>query len=544
MLSNRDTNTIFSMISKPNVPMSTFTQRFRSTMTMDENYIVPIRTIEIIPGDTLDLDVASFSRLMTLKTPFMDNVYMDIMAFFCPYRILWKNFKKMMGEQNTPDEDINVSVPTVRIPEVTSGTSAADNETLALIDYLGANPYATNYELSSLYFRAYNKIYNEWFRDENLIDSVVDEYESDSSDIANYKLLKRGKRKDYFTSALPYPQKNNVAVSLPLGTQAPIVGGNELTELGNPLLLGAGPSSNTNWQNLVLKPSTGDVHFAELLSGESVKNAPIIQSNLVADLSDATASTIMALRQAIALQVFYERCNVSGTRYTEMIEGFFGISNPDARLQRPEFLGGRTLNLNMNAVPQTSATSSVSSDKISPQGNLAAYATIGEGSQRLFKKSFTEYGCVMIFANIRADLTYQQGVPRFFDMKSRLDFYNPTFAHLSEQVVKQSEIYATGNPSNDDKVFGYQERDAQYRFMQNTIAGKLRSQDPQSLDYWHLAQEFDSNVALNADFINENVPIQRVVAVTNEPHFLCDFQFTTVFTRALPLYGTPMTFGL
>ena len=543
MLSNRDTNTIFSMISKPNVPMSSFTQRFRSTMTMDENYIVPIRTIEIVPGDTLDLDVANFSRLMTLKTPFMDNVYMDIMAFFCPYRILWKNFKKMMGEQNTPDEDINVSVPTVRIPAISAGTSAADDETLALIDYLGANPYATNYELSSLYFRAYNKIYNEWFKDENLIDSVVDEYDSDSSDITNYKLLKRGKRKDYFTSALPYPQKNNVAVSLPLGTQAPILAGTKMNELGNNLQLGTQGSTN-GWFNIVQHPMTTSVHLADLISGESVHENTIISSNLYADLSQATSATIMALRQAIALQVFYERCNISGTRYTEMIEGFFGISNPDARLQRPEFLGGKTLNLNMNTVPQTSATSSVSSDKISPQGNLAAYATIGEGSQRLFKKSFTEYGCVMIFANIRADLTYQQGVPRFFDMKSRLDFYNPTFAHLSEQVVNQSEIYATGNDSNDKKVFGYQERDAQYRYMQNTIAGKLRSQDPQSLDYWHLAQEFDENVALNADFINENVPIDRVVAVQNEPHFLCDFQFTTVFTRPLPLYGTPLSFGL
>lgn len=543
MLSNRDTNTIFSMISKPNVPMSSFTQRFRSTMTMNENYIVPIRTIEIVPGDTLDLDVANFSRLMTLKTPFMDNVYMDVMAFFCPYRILWKNFKKMMGEQNTPDEDINVSVPTVRIPEITPGQSAADDETLALIDYLGANPYATNYELSSLYFRAYNKIYNEWFRDENLIDSVVDEYESDSSDISNYKLLKRGKRKDYFTSALPYPQKNNVTVTLPLGTQAPIVAGTELNELGNHLSFGSDGTANA-WFNLVQHPLSSSVQLADLISGESVHNNYITSSNLYADLSEATASTIMALRQAIALQVFYERCNISGTRYTEMIEGFFGISNPDARLQRPEFLGGKTLNLNMNAVPQTSATSSVSSDKISPQGNLAAYATIGEGSQRLFKKSFTEYGCVMIFANIRADLTYQQGIPRFFDMKSRLDFYNPTFAHLSEQIINQSEIYATGVDTNDKKVFGYQERDAQYRYMQNTIAGKLRSQDPQSLDYWHLAQELDENVALNADFINENVPIQRVVAVQNEPHFLCDFQFTTVFTRPLPLYGTPLTFGL
>ncbi len=544
---SKTTNHLFSMIPKADIPRSTFDTPHRHLTTMDAGYLVPIMVDEVVPGDTRDISLSSLCRMSTPLFPIMDNMYLDVMAFSVPYRILWTHFKNMMGEQKNPSDSIDYICPTITAP--TNGFGQG-----SLADYFGINPYVGGIKVNSLMFRAYNKIYNDWFRDENLIDSVP-EVVDDSDDVSNYQLLKSGKRHDYFTSCLPFPQKG-VAVDLPLGSTAPVVGNGMtlgLTNGTNNFGLRLGGTDAYTQVNLgfvgtaygtnVGKNDLGPLNGSPLASA-GVTSDPA-KSGLVADLSQADAVTINSLRQAIALQVFYEKCARGGTRYIELIREHFGVVSPDARQQRPEFLGGFTTMLNVNSVPQTSASVTTSGSE-SPQGKLSAYATFANADRHLFKKSFTEYGCIIVLARIRADLTYQQGIPRKFSRSGRLDFYYPIFAHLGEQAVLKKEIYATGT-DKDEEVFGYQERFAEMRYFPNMVTGKFRSDYPQSLDAWHLAQDlsFDGdNASLNQSFIEENVPMNRVEAVPSEPDFICDFQFRDLMKRPMPLYSTPSTLGL
>lgn len=513
------------MIPKTDVPRSTFKRPHRRLQTMETDYLVPIYFDETLPGDEFSLDLAHFCRMATPIFPIMDNIYIDFLAFSVPYRILWEHWKNMHGERKNPNDSVDYITPTVTSP--TGGFAVG-----SLADYFGMPTGVAGLTVSALPFRAYNKIYNDWFRDENLIDSVPEVY-TDSDNISNYTLLKSGKRHDYFTSCLPSPQKGP-AVELPLGSKAPIFtndGSVSSTDISSLYLYNNDgtrftPGSSRN----VVVSNDGSISINSATTSGSPFNAAKL--SLYADLSSATAATINSLRQAFQLQKLYERDNRGGTRYIEMIRSHFGVVSPDARQQRPEFLGGFTSPVSIHTVPQTSST-----DSVSPQGNLSAFGTSG-GKRHMFRKSFTEYGCIMILARIRADLTYQQGLPRKYSRSTRFDYYYPVFSHLGEQAVLNKEIYAQGTAA-DDEVFGYQERYAEYRYFPNEICGKFRSSDPQSLDSWHLAQDFASLPQLNKEFIEESVPIDRVLAVPSEPSFICDFQFDEITSRPMPLYGTP-----
>ena len=375
----------------------------------------------------------------------------------------------------------------------------------------GVNGIAFN----NLHGRAYNLCYNEWFRDENLQDSVVVDKLDGPDNISDYTLLKRGKRHDYFTSCLPWPQKGE-AVNLPLGVSAPIAADTTSTAASVGVIAGDGLSRQLQTGTPVLQ-----------MGGPGVASV-----NMYADLTDATAATINQLREAFQIQRLYERDARGGSRYTEILKSHFGVTSPDSRLQRPEYLGGGKTPVNMQPIPQTSST-----DATSPQGNLSAMGTVGVQGHG-FSKSFVEHGVIIGMACVFADLTYQQGMNRMWSRRDRWDFYWPALAHLGEQAVLNEEIYTQGTSADQD-VFGYQERYAEYRYKPSQITGKMRSNAAGSLDVWHLSQDFSSLPVLNASFIEENPPIDRVVALPSEPDLLFDWYFDMKCTRPMPTYSVP-----
>lgn len=511
---------LFSQIPRANIQRSSFDRSHTYKTAFDSNYLIPFFCDEVLPGDTFNLQANLFGRLSTPVVPVLDNLYLDTFYFFVPSRLVWDNWQRFNGEQDNPGDSTDYLVPTV----------ACDGTSGSIYDYFGI-PYlegngadeGTTIEVNSLPFRAYNLIWNEWFRDENLQDSVDVPKGDGPDDSTKFTLLKRGKRHDYFTSALPWPQKGP-GVELPLGEFAPIVTPDSSGVLSPPIV-------DSKFRTL----GTNDHYFSTPSSLYEFKSADASSNGhpLMADLSSATAATINSLRQAFQLQRLLERDARSGTRYTEVLRAHFGVISPDARLQRPEYLGGHSQRVSINPVQQTSAT-----DSTSPQGNLAAFGVVSS-SERGFKKSFVEHGYIIGLVNLRADLNYQQGLNRMWSRKTRFDFYWPVLAHLGEQAILNKEIFATGTAANDDDVFGYQERYAEYRYKPNMITGKLRSTDPQSLDVWHLAQKFDSLPQLNEEFISENVPVKRSLAVQNEPELILDCFFKLSCVRPMPVYSVP-----
>lgn len=541
--------------------------------TFDSGKLIPVFVDEVLPGDTVRMSVNYFARLATPIKPIMDNIYLDWFFFFVPNRLVWEHWQNFCFEQEDPDDSTDYVIPTVTATGNTGNTYIG-----SLWDYFGlpVNTSGNLTGISALPFRGVYLIYNEWFRDENLQKSVKIQ-KGDTNEVLNSTRAAeqpswvftsgtnivpglacppRGKRHDYFTSALPWTQKGP-GVSIGLAGTASIVdpsptdgyllhsssaqlaavsayggeasssGGRRIASGNNSIKFARYGSSDFSTVGGFAGNESGAISLTALPSSTFLANDSYV------DLDTSSIFTINSLRTAFQMQKFYERLARGGSRYTEVLRSFFGVVSPDARLQRPEFLGSFTKMVNVNPIAQTSAT-----DDTSPQGNLSAYG-VTAAKFHGFTKSFVEHGYVFGFVCARADLTYQQGINKMWLRSTVYDFYWPTFAHLGEQAIELREIYAQGSEA-DTTVFGYQERYAEYRYKPSQITGKFRSSvTGGNLDVWHLSQFFKNAPTLNEEFIVENPPIERIIAVPSEPEFLLDIGFRYTTVRPMPMFGTP-----
>lgn len=542
--------------------------------TFNSGKLIPVFVDEVLPGDTTRMSVNYFARLATPIKPIMDNIYLDWFFFFVPNRLVWEHWQNFCFEQEDPDDSTDYVIPTV------SGTGNSKNAYIgSLWDYFGlpVNTSGNLSGISALPFRGVYLIWNEWFRDENLQKSVKIQkgdnnevlnsarsseqpswvFSSGTTIVAGLACPPRGKRHDYFTSALPWTQKGpGVSVGLagtasivdPSPTQGYLLWSDK-NQLAAVSAYGGDASSSggrrvasgTNSISFNRYGSSSDYSCVGGFAGNASEDTTVIAkpsagflaNDSYVDLDTSSIFTINSLRTAFQMQKFYERLARGGSRYTEVLRSFFGVVSPDARLQRPEFLGSFTKMVNVNPIAQTSAT-----DNTSPQGNLSAYG-VTAAKFHGFTKSFVEHGYIIGFVCARADLTYQQGVNKMWLRSTVYDFYWPTFAHLGEQAIELREIYAQGS-KDDTTVFGYQERYAEYRYKPSQITGKFRSSVTDgTLDKWHLSQFFKSAPTLNEEFIVENPPIERIIAVPSEPEFLLDIGFRYTTVRPMPMFGTP-----
>lgn len=539
----------FSQVPSVSMERSLIDRSFGHKTTIFAGDLVPIVVDDVLPGDTFNLQHHILARMETPVVPVMDNMFLDTFYFFVPFRLLWQHWVNMMGEEQSPGDfaTVNTEYMCPKVVDSVNVTKVAWTRH-SLGDYFGC-PVGVPVEMSAMHCRAYNKIYNDWFRDENLQYKVSELTTDADNHDTDFAIQKRGKRHDYFTSALPWPQKGP-GVEIPLGSTAPVMGNGkalgiyyDTNNICGVFNSGGFPLDASKFTNQTIPVNAGATASGSTPGGNNkyfgVSTNPAM-SGLVADLSSASAATINSLRTAFQLQKLYERDARGGTRYVEIILSHFGVRSPDYRLQRPEYLGGGSQRISMTPVQQTSAISG----QPTPQGNLAAYAMCFDGGKG-FRQSFTEHGCIIGIVNVRCDLTYQQGLPRMFSKRTRFDFYWPSLAHLGEQEILNKEIYAT-NTATDEQVFGYQERYAEYRYKPSMITGQLRSTDALSLDIWHLSEEFGSLPALGATFIEDNSEeiIRRVLAVPGTspnytPQFKLDCYFDYKCARPMPIYSVP-----
>lgn len=517
----------FSEVPQANIERSIFDRSHGHKTMFEPDFLIPFYVDWVLPGDTFNVNTNNFIRMTSpLKVPIMDNMYLDTFYFFVPNRLLWENWEKFMGQQTNPGDSVSFTKPQIVADAATGFTVGT------LADYFGMPLGVNSLSVDAELFRAYNLIYNEWFRDQNIQNSRVVDIDNGPDSITDYTLLRRGKRHDYFTSCLPFAQKGT-AVSVPLGTKAPVLG---IGWTGATVLTGPQNSreygGTTRAYAKYAKSDPSDAVNSKLMLYED-DPAHTGYPNIYADLTAGTAVTINALRLAFQTQRMLERDARGGTRYIEIIKSHYGVTSPDARLQRPEFLGGKSNPIQITSVPQTSA----SDTQPTAQGNLSAYA-LGTNARDGFTKSFVEHGVIIGLCMVRADLTYQQGLNRNFSRSTRLDYFWPTLAHLGEQAVYTKEIFCDGS-ANDAIVFGYQERYAEYRYYPSKITGKLRSTDATPLDMWHLAQEFVTYPTLSDTFIKEGMPITRIEAVTDEPAFVMDCFIDNKTVRPMPTYSVP-----
>lgn len=519
----------FSMTPKSDVPRSLFKLKHSYKSLFDSGYLVPVYCEELLPGDSFRGTMHCIGRLATPITPFMDDLTLESFFFFVPSRLVWSNFKKFMGEQDNPGDSTSYVLPTMTSP--VGGYALKSLQDYFGLPTAGQVDPAQSITHQSLPLRAYNLIYNEWFKDQNLINNAVVDRDDGPDDYTDYVLRRRGKRHDYFTQCLPWPQKGT-APTLSMGGFAPVVStGSDMEVRGSTgamtkiQITGGGVPLGT-LQNTVGTTAAVPINWGAL--GTTT-------TGLQADLSAATAQTINAIRLAVTVQQLLEKDARGGTRYTEKVRMHFGVISPDARLQRPEHCGGGSTPLMINAVAQTSST-----DATSPQASLAATGTVISQGGHDFRYSATEHGYLIGLVNIRGENTYQQGMRRMWSKSTQYDLYFPTFAHLGEQAILNKEIYCRGD-ANDDLAFGYGPRFDEYRFSPSMVTSHLRSTSATPLDIWHLAQHFTSLPTLNQTFIEENPPVARVSAVETleSSQFIFDSLFEVIAARPLPAYGTP-----
>ena len=536
---NRNAEQHYSQVPHANVPRARFKRDYSLLTTMNEGDLVPIYCDEVLPADTAKINLNALMRMSTPLYPVMDNCYCDFYFFFIPSRLLWEHFENLMGQN---DSTFWAEPTEYTTPKTTAPSGGWNVGTLA--DYFGIPTGVANLQVNSLPFRAYAKVWNEWFRDENLQQPVTmsktDATTAGSNTGTNLTDAEAGglplkvcKYKDYFTSCLPSPQKGS-AVTLPLGGVAPVknYATEELKTVRNlDEIWSYGTITDTNPE-----PEPG------YKIGWQKKGKPVMfgfntehNGFLGTDLTNVAATTINELRQAIAVQHIMERDARTGTRYKEYLQGAWGVTSPDARLDRSEYIGGYRLPININQVIQTSAT-----DTTSPQGNTAAFS-MTTMSRNMATYSATEHGFILGLAAVRVDHSYQQGLSRMWTRSTRFSYYDPMLANLGEQAVLNQEIYAQGK-AVDEEVFGYQEAWADYRYRTNMITGEMRSTYAQTLDAWHYADKYTALPTLSSDWIKEGTEnIDRTIAVQsdNSRQFICNFYFDQTWTRAMPIYSLP-----